>query len=321
VRLWYRSSSLRSELILLSPIVIVLAWHFGVATRYRQPSDAVDQFYLWSTVQTKAQWTIREFYRYGGRLDRLLPLLYLASLVTFVRGRAWREAFKHQAVIESLALGTAFFVLYLVLPFEYSDATFVDVRALAPAALFLLIACLQLPPRSASEAKSGVLFDGVLLAMALSILNLSYLEKHFREAAVWARNYRLLVAELPVGARVLSVDTSPSLWRLHLYGHAASTAVIERRAMIPNLFSANTGEPMIYFRYVDHPYAPRDSWYNARPPEIDWQKIACAYQYILVTRPFDLRRISVLTSAVADTSSGSLLAIDPRACGEYPEPH
>jgi hypothetical protein len=96
--------------------------------------------------------------------------------------------------------------------------------------------------------------------------------------------------------------------------------VIDRQVLFPYLFSGNTGQSMTYFRYVDLPYRPDDNWYMQGPPLVDWHRIACTYQYILVTRPFDLQRIDVATNPIAETSSVALLAIDPRACGEPSRP-
>jgi hypothetical protein len=211
-----------------------------------------------------------------------------------------------------LVVAMAFLGMYFVLPFSYSGASYVDVRALAPATLFILLACLHLsrlesPPESSRRAPSLA----VVLAFILSILNLVYLEKHFSELANWSTQYRALFTAIPRHAHVLPVNTVPQIYK---YMEPSPIAVIDRQASVPYLFSGNTGQPMTYFRYVDAPYRPTDDWYMSGQPLVDWQRIACTYQYILITRPFDRQRIRLTTKLVAETSSAALLAIDPRAC-------
>jgi len=315
LRLWSRSSSLRHELFLFAPIVVMLAWHFGVAEHYRRPTDLAGEVYRWGTLHGKMlRMPISNFLRYRGRLDPILWFLYVASLLMLIRSRAWRDTFASPRVIESLALATAFFGMYFALPASYSEASYVDIRALAPATLFILLACLHLPrvePRPESSRRAPSL--AVALAFVLSILNLAYLGEHFMELSSWSTKYRALFAAIPRGAHVLPVYTVPTIWK---YMDPSPITVIDRQASVPYLFSANTGAPMTYFRYVDPPYKPADDWYTSGPPLVDWRQIACTYQYILVTRPFDLRRIRVATNTIAENSSAALLAIDPRACDE-----
>ncbi len=315
VRLWFRTSSVREELLLFSPILLMLAWYLGVAEHYHRPTDLEGAAYRWGTLRGKVLWTTRNFDRYGGHVDRLIELLYAASLLMLIRGRAWRDAFTAPRVVESLALVIAFFAMYLALPFSYGDGTYIDIRALAPAMLFVLLACLQLPrvePPSRNGWRASSI--AVVLALALSVLNLAYLERHFTELSIWSRKYLALVAAIPRGAYVLTVETVPTIWP---YMAPAASIAIDRQALFPYLFSANTGAPQIYFRYVDRPYAPPDDWYMTHPSlPVDWRQIACTYQYILVTRPFDPRRIGVETNSVAETASAALLAIDSRACRE-----
>jgi len=129
---------------------------------------------------------------------------------------------------------------------------------------------------------------------------------------------RTLFADIPRGADVLPVETLPNVWP---YMDPSSMVVIDRQASIPYLFSADTRAPQIYFRYLEHRYAPPDDWYiRLSSSSVDWRRIACSYQDILVTRPFDLRRIRIATKLVAETSSAELLAIDPRACARGGQP-
>ena len=315
VRLWFRASRLRYELFLFAPIVAMLAWHFGVAEHYRHPTELANGIYSWGTLHGKMlRMTTTNFQRYGGRLDPFLRYLYVASLLMLIRRRAWRDTFSNLRAIELLAVATAFMVMYFALPFSYREASYVDIRMLAPATLFVLLACLHLPrveplPQSFRRTPSVA----VVLAFVLSILNLAYLEKYFIKLSSWSANYRALFAAIPRGASVLPVYTVQDIFK---YADPASITVIDRLTLDPYLFSANSGDPMTYFRFVNPQYRPADNWYTRDPQLVDWRRIACTSQYILVTQPFDLRRIRVATHRIAETSSAALLAIDSRACGE-----
>lgn len=313
VRLWCRSTSLHRELLLIAPVCAVFAWHFGVAVHYGPATDVAAAFGTWGTLREKLAWLALNYHRYGGALDALSVFLYAACLVTLAITRNWREAFVSSRVIESIALTATFFSMYLVLPFALGDATYVDVRALAPAALFILLACLNLP-RADRSRENGSFSPSLAVAAAivLSALNLAYLARHFSELSSWSTKVRTLFAEIPIGAHILPVQTSPGRWR---YIDASAIAVIDRYSVVPYLFSADTGAPQRYFRYVDYPYAPRDDWYiRSSPSSVDWLQIACTYQEILVMQPFTLRRVRIAAKVIAENSSAALLRIDPGEC-------
>lgn len=125
---------------------------------------------------------------------------------------------------------------------------------------------------------------------------------------------RKLFVDIPRGARVLPVETLPHIWP---YMDPSAIMLIDRHASIPYLFSAETNAPQVYFHYKNYFYAPPDNWYTARASSsVDWGQVACTYQDILVTRPFDPRFIGIATRPVVEDSSAELLAIDPRSCGD-----
>jgi hypothetical protein len=97
-------------------------------------------------------------------------------------------------------------------------------------------------------------------------------------------------------------------------------AVLDRGALDPYLFSGNFGDPMSYFRYRNLPYAPDFQWYRAQmqglkqDSEVDWNRVACSYDYILITMPYDTAFIRVPTDKVASNDAAALLAVDKQAC-------
>jgi hypothetical protein len=124
--------------------------------------------------------------------------------------------------------------------------------------------------------------------------------------------------------------------------HAASFVVLDRGGITPYLFGGDDGDPMLYFRYRNRPYEPKWMWYDAErlrnlaarmratglplnsylvrtdrrkpwyektaPPE--WDRVACDYEFILVTIPFDRALIGVTTHTIAANESAALLRID-----------
>jgi hypothetical protein len=102
----------------------------------------------------------------------------------------------------------------------------------------------------------------------------------------------------------------------------ATHAVLDRGALNPYLFSGNFGDPMSYFRYKNLPYAPDFQWYRAQMQgrkqdgEVDWNRVACTYDYILVTMPYDAVFIRVPTLEVASNEAAALLAVNRQACGQ-----
>jgi hypothetical protein len=44
---------------------------------------------------------------------------------------------------------------------------------------------------------------------------------------------------------------------------------------------------------------------------VAWRPIACTYQYLLIGKPYDVRKLAVATSVRAENESAALLAIHP----------
>jgi hypothetical protein len=72
---------------------------------------------------------------------------------------------------------------------------------------------------------------------------------------------------------------------------------------------------MKYFRYIHRPYTPPEDWYVDWPrPRVQWQQVACTYDFILVSKPFQQQRIGVATTTVAENESAALLSTDKGGC-------
>jgi len=317
--LWWRSSNIRKEAYFLIPIVIVALWQYGVVNHDHSASDVPASAYDWGTWSWKVwrlQWDFLRYYgtRLDGRIDKLLFLAFALCALWPARGRLTRAAFMRPAVLEMLFLASAFFAMYIVLPSSYGDASYLDLRPLALVPIFLIIACLNLTDEKARTFDTGAR-PVIVLAVLLAVGNLTYLTLHFVKDNAWMARYREVIAAVPAGASVLPLY--PGTDNLKPFMHAASFAVIDRGAVIPYLFSGNRGNPQTYFRYNHLPYAPPESWYYASAlpaTAVNWGAVACSYDFLLVMKPFELRRIPIATTPVIENTSASLLAVTKPGC-------
>ncbi len=349
VRLALHTSTLRREVSLALPIAAVLAAHFlviGPLTTTVAPYD-----YVWGTVHEKLTHALYQFDRFGARPAWVLPLILAACLLWPVRRSLTLPALARPAVLEALAIALAFIALYVVMPEQRADSAFVDVRALSVTVLMVLIACLNLAD-PAARGRTFVTWPVLSLAAALAVVNLAYLAKHVGADDAFLTRYRQADAVIPIGARVLPVNTRPKEGTILPFLHAGSLLVLDRHALIPYLFGGDRGDPMKYFLYRHRPYMPEEQWYHdqlkwdADVPRtyivegqpytwrfhyssqskqwslgdltpVDWNRVACDYDFIVATRPLDMKLIGVSTQLVTENEAAVVLRVDRRAC--HPE--
>lgn len=314
LRLGRGTTTLRRETILLTPLGVAFAFQFGVANHYRSPGDVVAEQYEWGTPYTKIRGLGAEFIRYHPIWDILMWGMLAACVLWPIRRNLSRSRLAEPGVVEMLAVAGAFLALYLVLPIAYADAYFVDIRALSLVTLFLMAACFSMldPAPTARLAGAAIVLP---LAALLAIANLAYLSRQMVNDGAWITSYRAVVAAVPRGAKVLPVYTQHKVGQVKPLLHVGSYVVMDRGAVIPYLFSGDNGSPMRYFRYVQRPYSPDEEWYNISPsPPVDWNAVACQYDFLLVTKPFLSDRIRVASTTVAENRAAALLAIPKQAC-------
>ena len=304
------------EAILLVPVVCILLWHLFGAAAYRQPDEVLAASTKWGTLATKLNRLPWDFRRYNRLQDHVMTgafVVFFAGCLLNRRVASGREWLKSR-VAEPLSYAILFFALYLALPFAHRDATYVDARALALAPFFLfegLLSLSSMTEPTGPDSPAPPEFLTVCLAVGLVCVNLALLSLNFWRDAAWLAKYRATVAQIPMHATVLPIYTDEHaaipLERLH----AASYAVIDRKALIPYLFSGDRGHPMTYFRYLHRPYAPPELWYrDGTDSTVDWEKVREQYSYLLVAKPFTAARIPVRTRAVAQSDAAVLLAVE-----------
>jgi hypothetical protein len=143
------------------------------------------------------------------------------------------------------------------------------------------------------ERHSRLLHRMTLASAVLALLNLYFLTTSLAPKERFLTQYLEALREIPFGQRVLPVATLPDTGRIQIAQHPAETYMTFGAGMAPYVFSENTsGDQFAYFRYLGSPYMPAIHWYQ-RNLEIDWQKIANEYNYIIVTRPFDRSRLQL----------------------------
>jgi hypothetical protein len=312
LRLSRRTSTLRTEAWLLLPCLILLLWHFGWTAAYREPDDLVENPYLWGTIYQKLIGLDGEFARFAMRSDAIM-MGALALALALQVGRVRLRDFNDPVVIEMLTVAATMTALYFVLPVGYAEAYYVDVRALPLAALFSILACLSLPVRTRQGGSTWAVWVAALLVGA----NFAYLIKHLSVHSRWLAQYRMIIAAIPRGASVLPIYTHGRDGKVEPLLHAYSFAAIDRGDIVPYLQTGDTGNPQKYLRYLHRPYAPEETWYGNVPASpVDWKAVACEYDYILITRPFERARLPLPVKTVIENASGSLLALAPAApCG------
>jgi len=304
--------TLNREMILLAPVLCMLVWHFLAAVAYRQPQDIVAEAYNWGTFASKVSRLSWGFIRYNRSQDAYVVATFAAFLMYCVSEKRFRFRidFVGPQVLEALTLGLVFLGLYFILPFEQAEASYIDVRALAVAPLFVVFGLLSLPPRQPS-AGSRLTLPAIALASAVACVNLGYLAVHFAKENEWLAQYRAVVANIPEQGAVLPVYTGRRTANIYDHLHTASFAVIDRHALTPYLFTGDRGNPMKYFRYTNRPYTPDEFWYQSSlDRDVDWKEVARSYRFLLILKPFMPDRIPVKTRTVAENSTAVLLAIE-----------
>jgi hypothetical protein len=231
LRVWRRTSSLRTEVLLILPLAVLCAWHFGIAVGYTRPGDPSENPYTWGTLYSKLAGLDFEFVRFRLRWDAMMSI-GLALCMLLLIGRVRIRDLGRSAFLEMLLLAVTFVAIYMILPMGYSEAWYVDVRALALASLCVVLACTNLPLESFWARVPGPAL-ATTLATALVASNLFYLERHLARGQEWLAQYRAVISVLPVGARVFPVMTRQRDGHIAAQRHAHAFITIDREGLMP----------------------------------------------------------------------------------------
>jgi O-antigen/teichoic acid export membrane protein len=279
----------------LAPLLLLAAWQLrtaGVAppgdTRFQPPFEKLTGAFL-------------PFHRYDLPTEAGLFLLLAAALALAARG--WRTAGREAIAPALVAL--LFFALYAALPYGQAYISYIDLRALPFAWLFVVIAALGVADRARPS------WAVAALSLALVAANQAVLSGHLLRHDAVMRDYRRIAAQLPENATFVPVVTRPRDGTTNPYLHAGNFATIERGARSPYLFSAGVTS---YFRPHQYISAPSEFWYQKGIRPNDGTALACAYRYLLVLTPMDWRRLPVPTRLLAGNATAELREVTRPPC-------
>jgi hypothetical protein len=350
-RLSFRTSTFAREVWLVLPVIVLLALHVAFPHNAPGPDQPSSYVYEGGRLYEKFYYWSYEFNRFGGRLSLLL-ISMLALCVLLGCWRALRPAWlKSPLVVENLLIAAAFVGVYMLLPRDYADAAYVDVRALAMITLFVLIASAWLSHCVGGRGYGSLTVQ--IFALLLVAMNLGWMAARLKPLDHWMSRYREIVAAVPARARVLPVSPQAKTGTFYPFLHAGSFLVLDREALMPYLFSGNGGDPMRFFFYVSRPYMPQESWYRdqqkwredvpatysvlgeqytwrfqysdrdhvwepAALSPVEWARVACDYDWLLIAKPYDPQLIGVGTRLETENEAAALLAVDKGECRPVP---
>jgi hypothetical protein len=180
-------------------------------------------------------------------------------------------------------------LIYFVLPFGLGGIFYIDERALP----FFFIPMTILSLRLFEESEPGDRRIAVLtIACAmLAALNLGslllFLPRQNHEVAL----YREALRTIPARKTVLPIHTRKRDGNTYPLRHAGSFYAAERDGYVPYFFSQeNASGPAGYFTDLAPIYRPPQSWYTGKG-EPDWGKVAREYDFAVITKPWNARRI------------------------------
>ncbi len=310
LRVLSRRLSVRAAAALLLPPLSLLLLQVAFS-----PGANMHGKYWWGTWVSKLSWLAFQACRF--QLSTDLPILAaFAAAAAFPIAASWPRRWG-AAGAEQLLITAALALLYLITPYEIGIATYLDMRALHYASLFLICAgvlCAELRPTVQTAQLAA--------ASALAVVNLLCLAAWMLPQDAALQSYRLLAREIPHDAQVLPIDTRMPRPRSHSYydplRHAGAYITLESHALTPYLFAGDREPHLAYFRYRERPYAPEETWYVVpaymKGAHVDWQRVQQQYRYLLVTVPWDARKIPVPYTEIARNEVAALLELrDPKS--------
>ena len=313
-RLWRRGTTMGREFILLLPLVLSGLWYVISRRLYPITKEVIPGHFVRSGLRTKLLQLDWPFIRFNESIDLLFAAAFSLMLFWTARRQIRRATLLQPHTWEPALLLLAFVGLYLALPAALGDPTYVDVRAIPWFPIFAVFWCASLFTDSSEINGMGsrAALTGVTLLLAA---NLGFMCSQLGIERAWLRQYRAILTAIPSSAVVLPIYTGVHTLNRWPLLDAKSFVVTDRQGVEPYLYSGDQGQPMKYFRYRNHPYAPDNIWYTFTPPRaVDWSSVACTYDFLVVMNPYDAGRIGLPTKIVAENSSATLLVPDRAAC-------
>jgi hypothetical protein len=203
---------------------------------------------------------------FNPEFDALCLLALLLALAFGIR----RIHLAREMTLPLLALSVA----YVVLPHQWGQGTFVDYRVPAALALFL---CASLGWRESERRRRNW---GELAVLAFFLFRTGVMVAQWQSWQADYAQYRAIFAALPEGAKLLPLSRDPNEIDPSAHpplGHVDALAVVERGALVPDLF-AGLGHELLVYR------PPYDKLATQTPDAA----LAPDFDYVLLIRPAEI---------------------------------
>ena len=130
------------------------------------------------------------------------------------------------------------------------------------------------------------------IATGLAIANFAYVLTELSRHNSYLLKINDAVRKIPAHQFVLPITTTPEQGRIQTGLHNGALYTAWGEGITPYIFNSALGEPVTFFHYKSILYHPFQFWY-ARNMPVDWSKVESTYQYVVITKPFDSRRIQL----------------------------
>lgn len=293
-----RRLTVRRAAVLLLPPLLLLLYQIALS-----PGTNVHVSYRWGTWASKLGWFAFQACRFKLTTDLPIFAAFAATAAFPIAVSSLRGA---AAGAEQLLVAGALALLYVITPTDVGVTAYLDVRALHYASVFLVCAGVR-----CAEPHPRVRATQLAAASIVAVLNLVYLAAWMLPQNAALGNYRQLAGRIPADATVLPIDTRTPILAHHYddpFRHAGAYATLESHALTPYLFAGDQQPHLSYFRYTHRPYAPDLLWYS-NGTRVHWERVLREYRYLLVTVPWDARKIPVPYTVVAQNDVAALLEL------------
>jgi hypothetical protein len=199
--------------------------------------------------------TRRGLIRFNEPIDVVFAAAFLWLLIWATRYQLRRPGVLQFATLDLPQLAVVFVGLYLAMPTRFGDARYLEVRALTYFPVVAARWCASLPagPTAASAMGSRVVLGGATLLLAANLNDLC--------------GYSISSVPGLRGARVLPIYTGVHALTRFPFLHVGTFVETDRQVIEPYMFAGDQGQPMKYFGYRNHPYAPHNAGTHSHRPK------------------------------------------------------
>lgn len=262
-----------------------------LANQVSGPSEVV----VWRTAWDKVCALGVAFLRFDYPLDFAFFFAF-SVLVVYIRFQhstelpsQQRQVFINNNRRELLVILFFLFLTYCALPREVGTAQDIDIRVVP--LLFVFAILLVLPQVSMSVIAARI---SIGVSLVLAIGNVLYLYAELKPHSDFLVSYHAALKQIPTHQTLLPISTRPDDGRIQTSLHAGTLYNAIGQGVTPYIFSKNvSGKQIAYFSYQHDLYTPYQFWY-LRNMEVDWSAVADTYDYLLLTKPFDISRLGGL---------------------------